>query len=138
MPALVRVMASTDRGQFRWQEPVEHDPAEGCPDRCVRESLRKGVSEADRHAGYTYVEYYLNELADAMVAAEAEACTIEVAVEGPGLVVCEHGGRTRNWRIDPDKRDAAWRERARKGFGDKGPIDLWAANVRCYSSGSAL
>jgi hypothetical protein len=112
MPALVRIMAATARTQFPWQEPVERDPAGGCPDRCVRESLRKGASEADRHAGYTYVECYLNELADAMVAAEAEACTIEVAVQGTGLGVCEHGGRTRNWRIDPDRRDAMWRERA--------------------------
>ena len=38
-----------------------NDPADG------RKIVPRGVSVRDRHAGYTYVEYFLNELADSVV-----------------------------------------------------------------------
>jgi len=60
-------------------------------------TVPRGASPEDRHAGYTFVEYYLNELADKIVGVEGQTCTVTVEVDGEGLVVCEHGGRTPNW-----------------------------------------
>jgi hypothetical protein len=36
----------------------------------------------------------LNELADRIVGVDGPLCTVTVTADGPGLIVCEHGGRT--------------------------------------------
>jgi len=73
------------------------DPADG------RKTVPKGASEGDRHAGYTYVEFYLNGLADSIVGAEAETAKVELEVKGAGRVVCVHSGRTPRWHPKKDK-----------------------------------
>jgi pectate lyase len=69
-----------------------NDPADG------HKVVPRGASPNDRHTGYTYVEFYLNELADEVAAAKGQTCTVTARVEGEGLVVCEHGGVTPNWK----------------------------------------
>ncbi|MCD6365542.1 MAG: hypothetical protein J7M14_06670, partial [Planctomycetes bacterium] len=60
-----------------------------------------GASAADRHMGYTYIEYYINELADNIVGAGA-VHTVEVSTAGEdGLVVAGHSGLTPGWGL-PD------------------------------------
>lgn len=58
----------------------------------------KGASEGDRHAGYTYVEFYLNELADAIVGKDDDPkCTVAVLAADHGDVYCTHSGWTLRW-----------------------------------------
>jgi pectate lyase len=77
-----------------WERAHGLDPADPADGNKV---VPKGASRDDRHAGYTYVEFYLNELADSLVAVDGELCTVQVAVEGKGRVVCAHSGRTPHW-----------------------------------------
>lgn len=53
----------------------------------------RGASEGDRHAGYTYVEYYLNELADGLVGKSGVTHVIQTGAEPEdgGAVIADHG-----------------------------------------------
>jgi len=106
----------------------------------AKKTVPRGASEGDRHAGYTYVEYYLNELADKIAGVSGETCTIEVSVQGKGLVVCEHGGRTRNWRTDPAQKSAKWRQWARRNrLGYNGnPLEIAWGNKNVFNKGSMV
>jgi hypothetical protein len=77
-----------------WERQHGLDPADPSDSRRV---VPRGASPADRHAGYTYREYYLNELADSIAGVDGDTYVVTVKTEGSGLVVCEHGGTTRNW-----------------------------------------
>lgn len=59
--------------------------------------VAKGASRDDRHCGYTWLEHYLNELADSLVGAPATVCKVETEVKGLGNIVCAHSGRTKRW-----------------------------------------
>ena len=120
-----------------WETAHGLDPADATDG---SKTVPKGASEGDRHAGYTWVEYFLNDLADKIVAATAQTCTVEVGVQGEGLVVCEHGGRTANWRIDPKQMGAKWRERARRNrFGHNGrPVEVDWGKRNVFNKGSTV
>jgi len=64
--------------------------------------------ELNRHAGYTYLEYYLNALADQIIGKSDQTFKVSVAVEGEGLVVCAHGGKTLNWQSKQSPLEVAW------------------------------
>jgi len=147
-----------------WEKEHRLDPADPTDGNRI---VPRGQSPQDRHAGYTYVEYYLNELADQIVGVDGPLCKVAVTVNGPGLVVCEHGGRTPGWRIDlsrmsqsPDaasdgqgipesskgpeiaskKRGSAFRERARRsGMGYEGnPVEVLWGEMNVFSRGSTV
>ena len=44
-----------------------NDPADAA------KTVPAGASESDRHKGYTFIEFYINELADRLIAKAAEA-----------------------------------------------------------------
>jgi pectate lyase len=81
------------------------DPADG------NKVVPRGASKDDRHAGYTFVEFYLNERADGLVAADADLCTVEMKVEGEGYVACGSGGWTVGWHRTATPREVLWGER---------------------------
>jgi hypothetical protein len=119
-----------------WERARGLDPADPTDGNRV---VRPGESPGDRHAGYTYVEYFLNELADQIVAAPGRLCTVEAAVEGEGLIICEHGGRTADWQIDPEKKSPQWRQRARGRLGYNGyPLEVAWGPKNTFNKGSIV
>lgn len=91
------VQFDTDRDGMpdKWELAHGLDPADPA-DR--NKTVPEGASDEDRHAGYTYVEFYLNELAGRIVGAEAELCTVKAVAKGEGRVVCAHSGEVPAWR----------------------------------------
>jgi pectate lyase len=78
------------------------DPADG------NKVVPKGASKGNRHIGYTWIEYYINDLADSLVGAKADLCTVEMAIEGKGIVGCESGGWTVGWGAVAAPREVLW------------------------------
>jgi len=95
------------------------------------ETVPPGASPDDRHAGYTYVEYYLNDLSDRIVGVTGETCKLQVEVEGTGRVVCAHSGRTPRWATDPGK---VPRQRGYNG----NPVEVDRGKENVFNKGSAV
>jgi len=95
------------------------DPADG------NRIVPKGASKDDRHAGYTYVEYYLNELADSIVGVDGPLCEVTTDVAGKGRICVVHSGRLKNWAPKDSLRD-------------KPPRDVDWGRVQVFNKGSTV
>jgi hypothetical protein len=79
-----------------------NDPTDG------NKIVPKGASKDDRHAGYAYVEHYLNELADSLVGIDGPLCEVTVEADGKGQIAAVHGGRTTKWNSRQPPKEVDW------------------------------
>lgn len=83
-----------------------------------------GASPEDRHQGYRYLEWYLNDLADRLVGYETPLVSVRVTVEGKGRVVCGNSGHTPGWNPARELRG--------------GPVEIdWPREPQLFHRGSS-
>ncbi|MFO7898951.1 MAG: HEAT repeat domain-containing protein, partial [Planctomycetota bacterium] len=64
-----------------WETEQELDPNDPAD---AKKTVPKGASPGDRHAGYTYVEYYVNDCADRLVAGAFTHARLDVLIPKDG------------------------------------------------------
>lgn len=83
-----------------------------------------GVSPQNRHAGGSYLEWFLNDLAERLIGFETPQISVRVSIEGQGRVVCGHSGRTVGWNPARELRG--------------GPVEVdWPTTPQSFHRGSS-